>query len=72
MTMKLFPVLCVGFVASFVVAMCMGFFLRSTLQLTGNSGNFFEPEVAGIVTLMTVCYVLVHRRSGRQTRGQAL
>ena len=72
MTMKLFPVLCVGFVASFVVAMCLGGLLRIMLQSTRSSGTYFEPEVAGIVTLMTLCYVLVHRRSSRQTRGQAL
>ncbi len=70
--MKLFLVLCVGFVASFVAAMCMGFFFRMTLQLTSSSGNFFEPEVAGIVTLMTACYILVHRYSRHLTRRQAL
>jgi hypothetical protein len=61
--LKLFLVLCVGFVASFVGAMCMGFFLRITLQMTSSSGNFFEPEVAGTVTLMTACYILVNRYS---------
>jgi hypothetical protein len=41
----------------------MGFFLRMTLQMTSGSGNFFEPEVAGTVTLMTACYILVNRYS---------
>jgi len=68
MTMKQFPVLCMGFVASFVVAMCLGGFLRAMLQSTRNAGAFFEPEAAGIVALMTVCYVLVHRYALRQTR----
>ena len=72
MTMKLFPILCGGFVASFVVAMCMGFLLRNALQLTSRSSAYFEPEVAGIVTLMTLCYVLVHRHSSHLARRQAL
>ncbi len=55
MQLKLFLVLCVGFVASFVGAMCMGFFLRMTLQMTSGSGNFFEPEVAGIVDDLSRC-----------------
>ena len=72
MTTKLFPVLCAGFVASFVVAMCLGGLLRIVYQSTRNSGAYFEPEVAGIVALMTLCYVLVHRHSNRQMRRQAL
>ncbi len=63
MSMKLYLVLCVGFAASSVGAMCMGFFVRMTLQMTSRSGSFFEPEVAGTVTLMTACYILVHRHS---------
>lgn len=71
MTTKLFQILCGGFVASLVVAMCMGFYLRSAIQLTNSSGTYFEPEVAGIVTLMTLCYVLVHRHSRHLTRRPA-
>ena len=67
-TMKLFPVLCVGFVASFFVAMGLGGALRIALQSSRSADAYFEPEVAGIVTLMTVCYVLVHRYADRRAR----
>ena len=67
MTMKLFLILSLGFVASFVAAMGMGCFLRMSLGLTSSSGTFFEPEAAGIVALMTACYILVHRYSRHLT-----
>ena len=63
MTVKLFLILSAGFVASFVAAMCVGAFLRTRLQATGSTGGYFEPEAAGIVILMTLCYTLVHRHS---------
>ncbi|MDX1421637.1 MAG: hypothetical protein R3322_00780 [Kiloniellales bacterium] len=59
--MKLFMALSIGFFASFVLMMCVGLWLRTAISLPRNAGTFFEPEFAGIVTLMTICYVLVHR-----------
>lgn len=61
MTVKLFLVLTMGFVASFVAAMGLGAFLRTSLQMSRGPGHYFEPEVAGMVILMTACYILVYR-----------
>ena len=71
MTMRLFPILCAGFVASFIVAMGLGGALRLVHQSSRSTGTYFEPEVAGIVTLMTVCYVLVHRCAESRARRSA-
>ena len=61
MTVKLFLVLTMGFVASFVAAMGLGAFLRATLQMSRAPGHYFEPEAAGMVILMTACYILAYR-----------
>ena len=61
MTVKLFLVLTMGFVASFVAAMGLGAFLRTALQMSRGSGTYFQPEVAGMVILMTACYILAYR-----------
>ncbi len=65
MTVKLFLVLTMGFVASFLAAMGLGAFLRTTLEMSGGPGDYFEPEAAGMVALMTACYILAHRHLRR-------
>lgn len=61
MSVKLFLVLTMGFVASFVAAMCLGAFLRTALQMSRGPGTYFEPEAAGMVAMMTACYILAYR-----------
>ena len=65
MTSKHFSILCGGFVLSFLVAMGVGQALRIALQSAARANDYFQPEVAGTVSLMTLCYVLVHRYAGK-------
>lgn len=69
MTAKLFLVLTMGFLASFLAAMSLGAFLRTALRMSQGSSAYFEPEAAGMVALMTACYVLAVRHLRRPRSG---
>jgi len=61
--MKEFLTMCLGFAASFVGALCIGFSVRTAFPMTSNLAPSFQPEFAGVIALVTVWYILVHRVS---------
>jgi hypothetical protein len=59
--MKEFLTMCVGFAASFVGALCAGFLVRMAVPATSNLAPSFQPEFAGVIALVTLWYILMHR-----------
>lgn len=59
--MKLILATCIGFAASLVAALFIGFFIGMAFPLGYGTPAFYAAEFAGIVISMTVWYFLARR-----------
>lgn len=71
-SMKLFGTICIGFAASIMTAIIIGFFIGMAFPMTDSSPESYAAELVGVVISMTVFYFFVLGFYRRQKRKQSL
>ena len=69
--MKLFLAIGMGFAASLLAAVLIGFFIGTMFPLAHGSPAFYAAEFAGIVISLTLWYFLARRIHRHLTRKEA-
>ena len=70
-SMKLIMAICIGFSASIMTAVIIGFGIGMVFPLANSSPEFYAAEFAGVVISMTAFYFSVRQCYRRQKRKES-